>query len=89
VQHCRRGGTACWFFSVKKFQFVEAGAAYRKWLFLADSKRDYLPRLFLWWLFVVGLFFFSFLDVSNKVSSLRFRAISHINWFLSMLCLAI
>lgn len=80
---------ACWFFSVKKFQFVEAGAAYRKWLFLADSKRDYLPRLFFWWLFVVGLFFFSFLDVSNKVSSLRFRAISHINGFLSMLCLAI
>lgn len=76
----------CFLFSIKKFQFVEAGAAYRKWLFLADSKCDHLPRLFLWWLFVVGFFF---LDVSNKVSSLRFRAISHINWFPSILCRAV
>lgn len=39
------------FFFSKKFQFVEADAAYRKWLFLADNKPDYLPRL---------LFFFFF-----------------------------
>ena len=51
----------------KKFQFVEGGAAYRKRLFVADNKPDYLPRVFCF-------------SLKFQIKSLSFRGTFHVCW---------